>query len=173
MHSRRLLAFASALALAACSSTSASPPAPTGASGSPCTTTDQCDWDRCTCVHGAQDIPPTCISGVCTTDSASVCPKGCATAGGLVSVAPAPNLVGSPECDALCNKVATCPGARCNPYYYCSIGTDQSESCTRAFLACQVQTEMFTCPPGENGTWSFTDVGCEAQVMQCDVDAGK
>lgn len=161
-----------ATSLVACSSASSAPPATHETTGSPCTTLDQCNWDRCVCIDGtATDFPGVCLSGLCATGGAAACMNQCAMHGGFASIAARPTVIGSPECNAFCSKIESCPNANCYAYGHCGVDTEQTEACVRANLACLVNRETFMCVPGGSGNWSLSG-DCAAEASMCGADGG-
>jgi hypothetical protein len=153
--------------LLACSSGTGSAP---GAPGSPCS--GGCDPDRCVCSDGTTaDTSTSCLGGTCSTGGMSECTMRCGGHGGLASVGPAPNVATSAECDAFCNKIASlaCGSSKCDRYFWCLVQPGECEASVRAVLACQAQTEMFTCLDG--GGWSGTG-SCFQQPNLCGGDGG-
>ena len=96
----------------------------------------------------------------------------CSTHGGLASIAPAPNVASSPECDAYCNKIASlgCAHAECDRYFWCLVPPGECEASVRADLACKAQNDMFMC--NSAGGWSSVGGSCSIQTTLCSGDGG-
>lgn len=156
--------FASVFALAACSSSSsgngASQDGGSSTSSSPtsCTGADECNPDQCTCNDGQAFASATiCANHTCSTASDTLCPTLCQGHGGLKSIAPAPNVASSPECDAYCAKGASlqCGGAsKCNRFFFCGIGKGDCEASARAALDCAVKQGDWAC--NSNKGWGVS-----------------
>jgi hypothetical protein len=166
VDARWLVASALAGALAACTSqgsttTSDAGPIEAGAeAGSPCTTSDSCDPSDCACNDGtARQAAGACAGGACMLAPAACAPV-CAQNGGVRTAMPAPNVVGSAECTAFCEKALSLgceAGTSCRPYFNCRVSTGQCPTSVRAELTCDV----------EGGTWSCDSFGDWAVASGC------
>jgi hypothetical protein len=169
MVEARVVFGVTAAALFACSSQSGGA---SGASGSSCSHGVGCNPDRCVCVDGtSEDTSTSCIYGTCHTGGMSECTMRCSSHGGLASVAPAPNVASSPECDAFCNKIASlsCPSGQCDRYFWCLVPPGECEASVRANLACQAQNNTFMCTMDG---WSSVGGSCSMQTNLCSGDGG-
>ena len=184
---RTLAALALLLAGCASKSSSDTPDAGEGGSdaqtdapaladaGAGCTTTDQCDPSDCVCRDGTsrQIAGSTCPGGGCVAPGVACAPV-CAQSGGATSSTPAPNVVGSQQCDAFCAKALSlkCPeGSSCRPYYNCAVPPGECPASVTAELACQLEAGAWSCDTF--GDWVVNSKCTGVFTGMCAGDAGE
>ncbi len=151
--------FLFGLFAAGCASKGGSPPANAAdaqadaadAQASSCTTSDACDPSDCVCGDGSarQVGGSTCSPGTCLAPAAACAPV-CAQNGGVRSSTPAPDVVGTPACNAFCAKALSlaCPqGTSCRPYFNCNVPAGECAASVTAELGCQLEAGTWSCDP--------------------------
>lgn len=85
----------------------------------------------------------------------------------MKSVSEQPNVKGTPECNAFCQRIASLGCGKCNQSFWCGVEPGECPEAKRAQLQCKADTGVWKCT-GTSG-WTESDTCPSAK---CSADAG-